>query len=37
MYIPTVLAQPPTRETETELGRAVARWSRLLRKSRKPR
>ncbi|MBB4911417.1 hypothetical protein H4W32_007398 [Actinophytocola algeriensis] len=27
MYVPTVLTQPPTRETETELGKLAARWS----------
>ena len=37
MYIPTVLLRadaPPTRETELQLGRLAARWSRLVRRRR---
>lgn len=35
MYVPTVLVQEPTRETEAQLGRLAARWRR--RKARTKR
>lgn len=37
MYIPTVLTQPPTRESETQLARLATRWPRrTTRASRRP-
>jgi hypothetical protein len=35
MYVPTVLTQTPSHETETELGMLAARWSRALRRGRR--